>query len=89
MKETREVEIKPTESNDSKDQSGTTSVTASINLTERPLATQPQAELIEINGRELIFSVKAYDEAGDIGEGIHKRFLVYGEKFTAKANSKI
>ena len=48
MKETREVEIKPTESNDSKDQSGTTSVTASINLTERPLATQPQAELIEI-----------------------------------------
>lgn len=48
-----------------------------------------EAELIEVNGRELIFSVKAYDEAGDIGEGIHKRFLVYGEKFTAKANSKI
>ena len=48
MKETREVEIKPTESNDSKDQSGTTSISTSINLTERPLATQPQAELIEI-----------------------------------------
>ena len=48
-----------------------------------------EAELTEVNGRELVFSVKAYDEAGDIGEGIHKRFIVYGEKFISKANSKL
>ena len=60
-----------------------------ISATPKNMKVCAEAELIEINGRELIFSVKAYDEAGDIGEGIHKRFLVYGEKFTAKANSKI
>jgi len=48
-----------------------------------------EAELIEINGRELIFNVKAYDEAGDIGEGIHKRFVVFSEKFMAKTISKL
>ena len=48
-----------------------------------------EAELTEINGREFTFTVKAYDNAGLIGEGTHKRFLVYGEKFTAKANAKI
>ena len=44
MKETQEVEIKPTETKDSKD----TTLSTSINLTERPLATQPKAELLEI-----------------------------------------
>lgn len=48
-----------------------------------------EAELTAVNGREFVFSVKAYDNAGLIGEGLHKRFLVFGEKFTAKANSKL
>ena len=48
-----------------------------------------EAVLTEINGREFNFRVKASDEAGVIGEGLHKRFLVYGEKFTAKTNSKL
>ena len=44
MKESREVEVKPTEPKDSKD----TTTSTSINLTERPLATQPQSEILEI-----------------------------------------
>ena len=44
MKESREVEVKPTETKDSKD----TTTSTSINLTERPLATQPQSEILEI-----------------------------------------
>ena len=48
-----------------------------------------EAELTEVNGREFVFSVKAFDNSGIIGEGIHKRFLVYGERFTEKAKSKI
>lgn len=48
-----------------------------------------EAVLTEINGREFAFRVKASDEAGVIGEGLHKRFLVYGEKFTAKTNAKL
>ena len=34
--------------NDSKDESGTSRIRTSINLTERPLAPQPQSELLEI-----------------------------------------
>ena len=48
-----------------------------------------EAELTEINGREFVFSVRAFDESGSIGEGIHKRFLVFGEKFTSKTNAKL
>ena len=60
-----------------------------ISATPKNMKVCAEAELLEVNGRELVFSVKAYDEAGDIGEGIHKRFVVYGEKFTTKANSKL
>lgn len=48
-----------------------------------------EAVLTEVNGRGFTFRVKASDEAGVIGEGLHKRFLVYGEKFTAKTNAKL
>ena len=60
-----------------------------ISATQKGMKVCAEAELTEINGRELTFLVKAYDEAGDIGEGIHKRFIVYGEKFISKANSKL
>lgn len=60
-----------------------------ISATPKGMKVCAEAELAEINGRELTFTVKAYDEAGDIGEGIHKRFIVYGERFIAKANSKL
>ncbi len=48
-----------------------------------------EAVLTRVNGREFVFEVKAFDEAGEIGSGTHKRFLVYGEKFTAKTYLKI
>ena len=60
-----------------------------ISATPKNMKVCAEAELLELNGRELVFSVKAYDEAGDIGEGLHKRFLVYGKKFIEKANSKL
>lgn len=48
-----------------------------------------EAVLTEVNGRELIFDVSAADEAGSVGCGTHHRFLVFGEKFTAKTKSKL
>lgn len=48
-----------------------------------------EAEITEIDGRRVCFSVKAYDECGLIGEGTHERFIVYSEKFTAKTYSKL
>jgi len=48
-----------------------------------------EAELVELDRRRLSFNVKAYDEAGLIGEGTHERFIVFKDKFMAKANDKI
>lgn len=46
------------------------------------------ASLIEIDGRRLLFEVKAFDEAGEIGSGTHERFIVTAERFLEKAEKK-
>lgn len=48
-----------------------------------------ESELTEVDGRRLVFRVKACDEAGEIGSGIHERFIVDAAKFTAKTNAKL
>ncbi len=59
-------------------------------LSATPMGMQVYAEstLSEVDGRRLVFSVVAYDEAGKIGEGIHERFVVETDKFLAKAAGK-
>ena len=47
------------------------------------------AEIAGVDGREITFTVKAYDEKGMIGEGQHKRFIVKTEKFREKAYNKL
>ena len=47
-----------------------------------------ECELIEVNGRALTFTVTAYDEAGVIGKGTHKRAVINVEKFLAKVGQK-
>ena len=41
-------------------------------------------ELIEIDGRKLTFKVTAVDDAKEIFNGIHERFIVNREKFLSK-----
>lgn len=60
-----------------------------VSATPNSMKVTAEAVLTEINGREFVFSVKAYDETGLIGEGTHKRFLVNGAKFIQKTYSKI
>lgn len=48
-----------------------------------------ESELVEVDNRRLVFTVKAYDEKGLIGEGTHERFIVQNEKFLAKTNAKM
>ena len=43
-----------------------------------------EATLEEVDGRRLVFSLKAWDEAGVIGEGKHTRFIVDRERFLSK-----
>lgn len=44
--------------------------------------------LTEVDGRRLVFSVKAFDECGLIAEGTHERFIVMNERFQKKADAK-
>lgn len=45
-------------------------------------------ELIEVNGRKLLFSVQAHDEVDLISQGQHERFVINKEKFDAKLVDK-
>ena len=45
-------------------------------------------ELIEIEGRKLVFSVEAHDGVELISKGLHERFIINKAKFDAKVNEK-
>ena len=47
-----------------------------------------ESELVEVDRRRLVFKVKAYDDCGLIGEGIHERFIIDTAKFMDKLKSK-
>ncbi len=48
---------------------------------------QAAAELVEIDGRRLVFHVTAYDEKQKIGEGQHERFIVQLKQFLDRMNA--
>jgi len=45
-------------------------------------------ELIEIDGRKLVFAVEAHDGVDLISRGFHERYIINKEKFDAKVNEK-
>src|SRR6266567_4091280 len=55
-------------------------------LAATPLGQQVRAtaELIEVDGRRLVFKVEAYDEHQKIGEGQHERVIVNLERFLSR-----
>lgn len=48
-----------------------------------------ETELVEVDRRRLVFSVKVHDSAGEVGSGIHERFIVDNAKFMSKAQAKL
>ncbi len=52
------------------------------------MTVKAQAELLEIDGRRLVFKVTAEDACGIIGEGLHERFIIQNEKFLSRTNAK-
>ena len=48
-----------------------------------------EAEVTEVDGNIITFQVTAYDEAGKIGEGTHKRAIVTAQRFLDKTYSKL
>ena len=47
-----------------------------------------ESKLIEIDGRRLVFEVRAFDECGLIGQGIHDRVIIRKQRFLEKAEAK-
>ena len=47
-----------------------------------------EAELTAVEGKKLTFAVRAFDEAGPIGGGVHERFIITVDRFLAKAEAK-
>ncbi len=53
------------------------------------MAATCETELVEVDRRRLVFSVRVSDAAGEIGSGTHERFVVDNVKFMSKAQSKL
>jgi predicted thioesterase len=73
---------------------GSTTVGTALNIshvsaTPIGMEVSATAEVTNVEGREITFKVQAFDEVGLIGEGTHKRFVVFAEKFQAKTNAKL
>ena len=69
--------------------SGTVGTALDIkHVSATPVGMKVTCEFVKVDGRALTFSVKAFDEAGLIGEGTHERFIVFEEKFQKKADDK-
>lgn len=46
-------------------------------------------ELIEVDGKRLVFSVEAHDGVDVISKGTHERFVINKERFDAKLGEKL
>ena len=72
---------------------GMTTVGTKINVSHdaaTPIGMKVRVEsvLTEIDGRRLVFTVKAWDDCGPVGQGTHERFIVKLDRFMEKANAK-
>ena len=60
-----------------------------ISATPVGLEVRAEAEVTAVEGKVITFSVRAFDEAGEIGRGTHKRVIVNSQKFLEKAYNKL
>jgi fluoroacetyl-CoA thioesterase len=69
--------------------------TVGILVNVRHLAATPmgmkvrvRAELVEVDGRRLVFRVEAHDEVEKVGEGEHHRMIIDAKRFGEKVSKK-
>jgi predicted thioesterase len=74
---------------DSKTTVGTELNIRHLSATPVGLEVRAEATVTAVEGKTITFEVKAFDEAGEIGSGIHKRVIVPTQKFLEKAYSKL
>ena len=60
-----------------------------LSATPVGLEVRAEAEVTAVEGSIITFNVTAYDEAGKIGEGSHKRAIISTQRFLDKTYSKL
>ena len=60
-----------------------------ISATPVGLEVRAEAEVTAVEGKVITFAVTAFDEAGVIGQGTHKRVIVNTQRFLDKAYGKL
>ncbi len=60
-----------------------------VSATPVGMEVRAEATVTAVEGRVITFEVKAYDEAGLIGEGSHKRAVVSTQKFLDRTYAKL
>ena len=74
---------------DSKTTVGTELNIQHISATPVGMDVRAEAIVTAVDGKIISFELHAYDEAGEIGRGTHKRAIVPTQKFLEKAYSKL
>lgn len=60
-----------------------------LSATPVGMEVRAEAEVTAVDGKIITFAVSAYDEAGKIGEGTHKRCIVSTQKFLDRTYAKL
>lgn len=60
-----------------------------ISATPVGLDVRAEATVTAVDGKVITFEVKAFDEAGEIGRGTHKRVIINAQKFLDKTYNKL
>ena len=73
---------------------GQTSVGIALNIehtaaTPVGLEVRAEAEVTAVDGKVITFQLTAFDEAGEIGKGTHKRCIIHSQKFLEKTYNKL
>lgn len=73
---------------------GTTTVGTKLDVehvaaTPVGMTVEAECELVEVDGRRLVFNVEARDGRGVIGRGTHERFIIKTASFVAKTYAKL
>ena len=60
-----------------------------LSATPVGMEVRAEASVTEVDGNTITFQVTAYDEAGKIGEGTHKRAVIASQRFLEKTYAKL
>lgn len=88
MEGTASESVKP-EFEESQGSVGTSIAIKHLAATPVGMHVRCESELVEVDGRRLVFNITSYDEKDKIGEGTHERFIISNDKFQSKVNNKL